>query len=449
MFLRTHGFTHTAYCAILESLKTISRSSCPNCVLARCRLHSRRSPELVALIRGRSKYTGDCLFWYASTSDRGSNEVHATKLIQATCLPMDNVLFFKSDCYEHATHLCVLSGLKLIDRSLKARNLGWKYYSALAIVCNVARDVCKPLFRAWCRLYGESSGVKYVMSMFPACCSGRWGSCHNAESHVLTCTPNHFACSLQSALTDKLDKSHGAVPATAVDDLAIDQSKAFSLKMGTWRRVALERVTDPLWWRVLKVANRAREPLIHLSNFLKVKLSDEELSSGGGHLSRLVCGKAAQIAKEFAALAQAQRWHDIVADLNREDGQWLLCLAACLLYTHACAFNRRVLCKVTSFPERLLVMARADYNVPDPERMVVARDVLDLQDSEIETNTAKVRRFFYAELVAAALHGTCGIRFLPPAESALNMHDDYALAPIGEHAWRSRLSILHVRRVSS
>lgn len=325
---------------------------------------------------------------------------------------MDRVCFFKSDCYEHASHLCTLGGLKIIDHSLKNRKAGWKYYSSLAILCNTIRDICKPLFESWRQLFGESSAVEKAHKMFPSCCSGRWGSCHVAEKRFLASGIDKLAPALERALLTKTKANASDGPVTtSVNDIAIDESKAYSQKMGKWRRASLDRVSDPIFWKLLAVANRAREPLIHLSNFLKVKLTDTQLSDLGGHLSQLTCGKANQIAYEFDDLFLADRWRDIVEGLPKSDADWLMSLAACLVANHACAFHRRVFQKVTSFPERLFLLVKADFNIPDSVRQHVAQEVLDLSPSAIDPETDKVRRAFKLDLAQAAAYGVCGLRF--------------------------------------
>ena len=78
---------------------------------------------------------------------------------------------------------------------------------------------------------------------------------------------------------------------SSVDELAIEESKAYSQKMSKWRTRAMSCLGDRLWWTTVEVMFACRQPLSHLSNFLHQKQDHKEW----GHVAQLVTGKAAAI----------------------------------------------------------------------------------------------------------------------------------------------------------
>ena len=88
----------------------------------------------------------------------------------------------------------------------------------------------------------------------------------------------------------------------AVDTLAVEQSAHYSETMGKWRRHAVRVVNDPLFGCMVFIMNGVKEPLTHLSAFLKKTVPEKELCSRGNTLHQLVTYKAQMIAGEFDEL---------------------------------------------------------------------------------------------------------------------------------------------------
>ena len=57
----------------------------------------------------------------------------------------------------------------------------------------------------------------------------------------------------------------------SIDELAFEESKAYSEKLSRWKKRTKQCLEDPLWWRVLETMHVARGPLAHLSHFLHQK----------------------------------------------------------------------------------------------------------------------------------------------------------------------------------
>eukprot|EP00435_Cladocopium_sp_Y103_P049890 s1306_g15.t1 len=85
-------------------------------------------------------------------------------------------------------------------------------------------------------------------------------------------------------------------------EISKDQTKEYSIRMGKWRAKTIVCVSDMMWGLCIDIMNRTRSPLIHISNFLKKPVDDEELVELGGPLAQLVFGKAADMQMEFTTM---------------------------------------------------------------------------------------------------------------------------------------------------
>ena len=239
---------------------------------------------------------------------------------------------------EHAGHLAVLGALKLADVMLLELGKPWKYYSSLAILCNCLRDTAKDFLTAWCSIYKAESALRHARKLFPRCCAGRWLSVDEAEKRFLSCgaarvqqvvnqiLPRKSAQKTVAAVDGSDNEQDGDEPAAAqapkakakpkpkaksktpssdigaVDTLAVEQSAHYSETMGKWRRHAVRVVNDPLFGCMVFIMNGVKEPLTHLSAFLKKTVPEKELCSRGNTLHQLVTYKAQMIAGEFDEL---------------------------------------------------------------------------------------------------------------------------------------------------
>ena len=84
-----------------------------------------------------------------------------------------------------------------------------------------------------------------------------------------------------------------------VDGLSMEESKAFSQKVGKYRRSTLCCIEDPLWWLVIQIMKVCKQPTVHMSAFLKTRFDDRSLAQHGNALARLVHGRAQGFLTEY------------------------------------------------------------------------------------------------------------------------------------------------------
>ena len=85
------------------------------------------------------------------------------------------------------------------------------------------------------------------------------------------------------------------------DVLAVEAIKQYQIQMGKWRSHALKVLGDPLFEITIRVMQKTREPVMHLSHFLKIS-SFSAKDQQGMHLGQLVCGKASEIQEFFNSM---------------------------------------------------------------------------------------------------------------------------------------------------
>ena len=261
----------------------------------------------------RTGNDGGTIHWFLSTTDAGPNEIGARKIIHSDPAMMNaaNVLFTDTTCLEHSQHLVSLSCLKAIDRCLKGHR-PWGYYSSLATCANVCRDMCKSIFQAWSNAHGHRSAKDVCKKLWPKACAGRWSGCDKPEQRFLECGKDKLAPIMSQVIRvrdnevddateqKKTSTSTSKSKSTShmVDELQIEESRAYSEKMGRWRKRTLECIHDSLWWRCVEVMNSCRRPLSHLQNFLQSKRGH------WGHIAQLTTGKSDNIEREFTYIWQ-------------------------------------------------------------------------------------------------------------------------------------------------
>lgn len=245
--------------------------------------------------------TGDTsstvVHWFLCTTDAGPNECGARKILAADVADQPNTFFADFTCLEHSQHLVSLSCLKAADRCL-AKHREWSYYASLATCSNVCRSLCKAIFDAWAQRHGYRSAKDDCRQLWPKASSGRWSGCDKPEHRFLQTGMDKLAPIMMDVLSKSLDndKKHSCVE---IDELQIEESKAFSAKMGRWRKRAKECFSDNLWWVTVGIMNACRGPLTHLQNFLQKPVDHRDQGEHWGHVARLSTGKAADISRDF------------------------------------------------------------------------------------------------------------------------------------------------------
>ena len=228
---------------------------------------------------------------YVLVTDRGPNEVLARKCWQVVCKDSTHVLVWTSDCYEHAAHLVSLQGLKSIDVALARHGRPWKYFASLSTVSHTLRDLSRLVFANWADRHGSRSAIDHRKALFPKCVAGRWNSVSDVEARLSSIggkkmlEPVLLASLQQKAAgtgkvkdaeaneeaaqkpqkAQKASKQGTETTPAAVDELGVEEMKAYQLKMGRWRQQTKTCVCDGLWWVVAEAMRHARMPVLHLS----------------------------------------------------------------------------------------------------------------------------------------------------------------------------------------
>ena len=241
--------------------------------------------------------------WYLNTSDQGSDQVRARRVIAGVTADSSHVIFMTHDCWEHVCHLIIGQSLRLSDAFLKEWRRGWKYYSTLAIISNVWRDNARAIFD-WCSASGPGpeSAHDCARTLIPKACAARWGAVESVEARL-----DHVADYLHAALLGvfvgddvPIADDAAAIAATALEqeavlaagpdarksvgELASDSIQAWTVMMGRWRRQALVATSDKLFWGLVTSSLWCRAPTRHIQAFFHCPLRD--------HLAELASGKA-------------------------------------------------------------------------------------------------------------------------------------------------------------
>ena len=287
---------------------------------------------------------------YMATTDRGSNESLARRTAAAEVMDSPNIWFLDQNCLEHAPHLVVLSGLLLADTLLECNgSISWKYWSSLAMFGHTSRDQARDLYETYAERYGAQRAKQTVKCLMPRPVSQRWGRIHDLEDRIMKAGFSEIAICMAEILTRKFidvnelrstamlqesGESESVWEAMSVvrralkaasktsdaqknriendkhatpNELSVEQTKEFTLKMGRWRARTLQACGDRMWGMVITVMNACREPLIHISNFLKQTIDDQEVSQKGSPLCQLVYGKADAIFDCFTSTLRSMR----------------------------------------------------------------------------------------------------------------------------------------------
>ena len=260
--------------------------------------------------------------FFLCTSDRGSNEALARKHFYILTKDMPNTYYFQADCYEHAAHLIVLSGLVLVDQALLQAGLPWKYFTALAITTNVLRSNAKEIYLHWCMLYGAEDANKKVRKLFPRCQSGRWGSVDVTEARFINAGFDRLHAVLKGVAAKSWGKSKKKRQRASDDKennssaanlnpntLALEQTAEYTKRMGQWRAYSLRTSEDAMWGRFVEVVHWSRSPIMWFTHFVRSKISMQDRERYGGHLTQLVNGKANDIFAAFSSKLAANTSH--------------------------------------------------------------------------------------------------------------------------------------------
>ena len=344
------------------------------------------------------------------TSDRGPDQIAMRKLIHKQLLALPNVLFFASDCMEHALHLIVKASVVLTDRWLRSMGRQYKYFSSLTKITQVWRDHTQDVYDVWVQRYGLESARECVSTLCPQCVAGRWGSIAKTESRFELLTMEKLHVVLSQVLKNKKAKKTLNPDQAVIDDVAFDEMVAYRSKMSKWARDSMEAASDTLFARLISVMHRACSPTIHASDSVKKHQDDgnREDRDGGG-LAQLVSFKAAEIEREYCDLLSDDGWLSCIDGLSDSDANSLMALATLLVLQNAAAFNRRT-SHLRTYPLILMRFAEKPMSEYCEVRKAMADDILSTADGNLESNTLKIKNLHKSELELVAASGHCPSR---------------------------------------
>ena len=193
-----------------------------------------------------------------------------------------------------------------------------------------------------------------------------------------------------------------------VDELSLEETKAYSKKMGRWRKGALNVVKCDLFWAVLSMMSATRAPLIHFSNFLKQtkKPSTDQNGIGFGKISLIVNGKCEQIMSElwmllFCDWSSNRNWNN----LTMVEVQWMTQLTFKVILKNASQFFRRNVHPTLQYPLRLFRLIKCSGNVPCEVRKEVAREIVHSDNLDLVTKKIMADQLFRTQILNASRTG--------------------------------------------
>lgn len=182
------------------------------------------------------------------------------KLILHLTAEIPNFLYLDGDCFEHQSHLSVLSGLGLTDDALKRHGRPFKYYSTIAIFSACARELSSEVFRVWNELYGAVDANKFAKTLVPKSSSGRWGCVDGIERRLLNPPFHQWVSCMTRVILKKLNLSEselnsfkGLLP-NDVLNLFLMSSTVKKPKGGAWNDCA--PCKEVLWFAWLMLPKK-------------------------------------------------------------------------------------------------------------------------------------------------------------------------------------------------
>ena len=372
--------------------------------------------------------TGKHLRVFLYTSDRGSDQTKARKLIPLWVklkLPHEFsklVVFVSTDCWDHASHLVEHDGLKFWDNGLKDLGITWKYYGSLTKGCHGwranHRQMCADLVKGKDK-DKDKDFIKCARSLVPICDAGRWGATNAVLSKIMALGGITVVYrSLKIVLDKHASQADRAskVPKKVdhgTDEIALDSNDQFIRTRNRWAKETLLSWSSPLFAFIASIDLRHNGPVEHLRHYLRKPLTDLNTSQRGQHLARLVSGKLSKIASEYNGfyadgdhvnllLQQSFEAHDTIAAVQART------LAAHHLHTVCGSFRRRMVDKANDFPLQLMRFADQEPHVRCDIRQPLAARLLDTEEGRLEATARFVRMHFHEELEECKVTGRIG-----------------------------------------
>ena len=304
------------------------------------------------------------IFVYFDVSDMGPDQASRKNKITAELFANDaSIIYLPAPCLLHQYHLIVQDGLKFIDEAIKSyfttaelRRFS-RYFGALAAIANSWREKASAVMDEWHRLYGASEQARKFP---PHVISGRWGSVDFCEKFLIERGKTKVQQALFNVLSKYVkstvkDSASAAVPAERAEPLdadAQDDNNLYRLKLSKWFATTFFSIASDIFWFLLFVSNKIREPLRHFFHYMMKHTSDR-------CLFRLVTLKVSQFRKDLTNLAielpaflQSTLELTGCDKLSEETQNKLKLVAFQLLWRQARALDHRIFQRLDQFPGR-------------------------------------------------------------------------------------------------
>jgi hypothetical protein len=347
------------------------------------------------------------------TSDAGSDQAKARRVLAMMFSECPQTFFLDSDCLMHNCHLQVQGGLSIADILLESFEISWKYFGTLAQITHCWRNAATPLYKHWQIAHGSPPGS--ISRMCPKCLSGRWCSvsaCETAHLGAFFAEQRHVA--FRDALSHVLSKRvalHNDVSkpkeTAASDEPSVQESQAYTERLNKWSSRAVQAVHSPAWWLVLRIVHRARGAQDHFLNWLQKPIVTVGDVHSRTHLSMLVAGKGLEFASELEQLCVPAAWSDVLlhAASSGLDGVTVAEGIVLTLLHNVAQFDMRIVRRLSRWPYKLLLFAEDDAETPSDRRKELASELLSASPSRLEINALKFKCLFSTALTEASQTG--------------------------------------------
>ena len=323
-------------------------------------------------------------------SDCGPDQVGLRRLVAERYRLCAGVIVLGLPCFMHQQSLSEGRVIARVDMCVKLL-LEIQYYSSLVKLAHLFRNYCTDIYKAAKVRYGVRSHVaKLTKRKSPLCSSSRWDSLHNVEKYFLALDVEHIRSLISDVLFHDAPEQqvHDGGARVPVDDIAIDQTKHYKDQLTRWRGDVHVAIWKHDFWVMMRINHRACEPLSRFLHVLEQTVSSLEPNTT--HLSKLVCGKNAEIAAMFPDVLRDPSWHTEALHVEHIfPDQMYLCLVT-LVCLAAAEHHNRITTLLEELPIALFWLPEHPADIHCEQRQRVCTMVMQRQWSELDATTAKL-----------------------------------------------------------
>ena len=312
-------------------------------------------------------------------------------------------LVFDWLCSIHGMHIMVGENLHGMDLLMEALEIVDKdknplrYYSSLAKLMHVLREMTVQTFKSWVKVNGVDSAKRCAARVAPLPISQRWGRIGVIEDYVLRCTDDtyddaepwtipswekvkvkhmHLANVILPALNKRGTEADVLQQAEresgGLDEIRLEEMKDYSVKQSKWRGAAFSFVANPRSCMVVRMGRMLKGEMFHMFYFIQVRRPPGVPQA----LALLVWGKAAEFRKGFESLLEPHVWETMLADLPIRMRCRVDHLLTQLVLRAIANYEKRVGQPCDSFPAKLLWFGWGTPESPCPQRERLAKELI-------------------------------------------------------------------------